>query len=166
VETEQQARPGAAEREGPILVGVGNEFSTDDALGVLVAREIRRRLPTGLRVVEASGEGASLLEIWKGAPGVIIVDAINGPMPGDIHRFDVSATRIPKSLSLFSSHAFGVAEAIEMARELHELPPVAILYGIEGEAFEPGVGLSDSVLRSLLQLLGMIEQDLCKFKRS
>lgn len=144
-----------------VLVGVGNEFGTDDALGVLVAREMRRRCPRQLKIVEASGEGASLMDTWKGADEVIIVDAMSGPEPGEIHRFDASCSKIPKNLSLFSSHAFGVVEAIEMARELHRLPPVAVLYGIEGEAFEPGVGLSDSVLKSLPRLLGMIEEDIC-----
>jgi hydrogenase maturation protease len=125
---------------------------------------MRRRFPSGLTVVEASGEGASLMDAWKGADEVIIVDAMSGPEPGEIHRIDASASHIPKSLSLFSSHAFGVPDAIEMARELHELPPVTILYGIEGEAFDPGVGLSDSVLKSLPKLLAMIEQDLCAAK--
>ncbi len=147
-----------------VLVGVGNEFSTDDAIGVLVAREMRRRFPSGLRVIEASGEGASLMDAWNGADEVIIVDAMAGPEPGEIHRIDASSSRIPKNLTLFSSHAFGVADAIEMARELHQLPPVTILYGIEGEAFDPGVGLSDSVLKSLPKLLAMIEQDLCRGK--
>jgi hydrogenase maturation protease len=147
-----------------VLVGVGNEFGTDDALGVLVAREIRRRVPAGLKVVEASGEGASLIETWKGADEVIIVDAMAGPEPGEIHRIDASSSGVPKGLSLFSSHAFGVADAIEMARHLHQLPPVTILYGIEGEAFDPGVGLSDSVLKSMPRLLAMIEQDLCRIK--
>jgi hydrogenase maturation protease len=143
-----------------MLVGVGNEFGTDDALGVLVAREMRRRCPAGLNVVEASGEGASLMEVWKGADEVIIVDAMSGPEPGEIHRIDASSTNVPNNLSLFSSHAFGVTDAIEMARELNELPPVTILYGIEGETFDPGVGLTDSVLRSLPKLLAMIEEDL------
>src|SRR5512140_447778 len=149
-----------------VLVGVGNEFGTDDALGILIAREMRRRCPSGLRIVEASGEGASLMDAWQGADEVIIVDAMAGPEPGEIHRIDASSSRIPKNLSLFSSHAFGVADAVELARELHQLPPVTILYGIEGELFDPGVGLSDSVLKSLPRLLAMIEQDLCGAKAS
>ncbi len=153
-----------AEGRRAVLVGVGNEFGTDDALGVLVAREIRRRFPKGVKVVEANGEGASLMDAWRGADEVIIVDAMAGPEPGEIHRIDASVSSVPKNLSLFSSHSFGVADAIEMARELHQLPTVTIVYGIEGEAFDPGVGLSDSVLKSLPKLLAMIEQDLCQVK--
>ena len=160
VQAQRSGRQAGTEPPFAVLVGVGNEFSTDDALGLLVAREIRRRFPLALKVVEASGEGASLIDAWKGADEVIIVDAMAGPEPGEIHRIDVSAARIPKELSLFSSHAFGVVDAIEMARQLDQLPPVTILYGIEGEAFEPGVGLSDSVVKSLPKLLAMIEQDL------
>ncbi len=144
-----------------VVIGVGNEFGTDDALGLLVAREMRRRCPSGLEIVEASGEGASLMGAWKGADEAIIIDAMSGPEPGEIHRMDASSANLPKGLALFSSHAFGVAEAVEMARELHQLPPVVILYGIEGECFDPGVGLSDSVVKSLPKLLGMIEEDIC-----
>ncbi len=164
MQAHQEGRQVGLKDRCAVLVGVGNEFGTDDAIGVLVAREMRRRFPCGLRVVEASGEGVSLIDAWKGADEVIIVDAMAGPEPGEIHRFDASSSRIPNQLSLFSSHAFGVADAIELARELHQLPPVTILYGIEGEAFDPGVGLSDSVLKSLPRLLAMIEQDLCKLK--
>jgi hydrogenase maturation protease len=164
VQADLKERPAGMDERCTVLVGVGNEYSTDDALGVLVAREMHRRFPSGLRVVEASGEGASLIDSWKGAEHVIVVDAVNGSRPGEIHRIDASVSSIPKGLSLFSSHAFGVAEAIEMARALHQLPPVMILYGIEGEAFEPGIGLTDSVLKSLPQLIAMIEQDLERFK--
>jgi len=48
--------------EGSILlIGVGNEFRTDDGLGILTAREIRRRGYPGVQVMEANVEGTSLL---------------------------------------------------------------------------------------------------------
>ena len=36
----------------PLIVGIGNSFRGDDALGLLVAREIARRHPSGVRVEE------------------------------------------------------------------------------------------------------------------
>jgi hydrogenase maturation protease len=145
---------------GVILIGVGNEYRTDDALGVLVARELRRRSPGGIRILENSGEGASLMNAWEGGREVYLVDAIkSGKPPGTVHRIDVTHRQVPRALIPRSSHAFGVPEAIETARTLGELPSKVILFGIEAETFDQGVGLSDSVLRSVPDLLLLIEAE-------
>lgn len=148
-----------------ILIGIGNEYRGDDALGILVAREIARRGLPGFSVLEQSGEGTNLMDAWKDARCVMIIDAVSSSAtPGDLHRLDASREVIPKRLFHYSSHAFGVAEAIEMARALGELPPVAILYGIEGETFEAGIGLSESVIRQIPGLIAMIFEDLKRFQ--
>ena len=144
-----------------LLIGVGNEYRSDDGLGVCVAREIRRRLHDGIRVVEQSGEGTSLMASWTGATHVLVVDAmVSGESAGTLHRLNAIEERIPKHLFNSSSHTFGVAEAIEMARELNELPRSLVLYGIEAESFEPGIGLSEPVVRSIPDLLHIIEHDI------
>ena len=148
--------------ERPILViGVGNEFRTDDGLGILAAREIRRRTYPGVEVREASGEGTALLESWKGYDHVLIVDAVcSGATRGSVHRIDLVTKSIPRGFFKSSSHSFGVAEAVEMARQLGQLPEVLFLYGIEGCHFETGTGLTDDVVRSIPELIGLIEADL------
>ena len=147
-----------------LLIGVGNEFRNDDALGILVAREIRRRNIPGIRVMERSGEGAALMEAWTGADQVIIVDAIfQGKSPGIIHRLDAVHEEIPRGFFHYSSHAFGVAEAVGVAKALSTLPPRVILYGIEGKEFGEGTGLSDQVLKSIPGLIAMIEEDFHAF---
>lgn len=143
-----------------ILIGVGNEFRGDDALGAAIAREFDSRSIHGLKVMTESGEGASLMEAWSGAYHVIIVDAISsGQTPGTVHRFDASTTKIPRRTFHYSSHAFGVAEAIEMARELQLLPSTLIVYGIEGNDFTMGRGITPSVQSSMAELIKRIEQD-------
>ncbi len=155
-------RGGIDEERGTVmLIGIGNEFRSDDALGLLVARQVKRAWEKRIRVVEHSGEGMSLMEAWGGAGRVILVDALNsGDLPGSIHRLNAGSSRIPRRFFHYSSHAFGVAEAIELARELDRLPPTTLVYGIDGAVFEAGVGLSDPVLRSIPLLLHMIEEDL------
>jgi hydrogenase maturation protease len=144
-----------------VVIGVGNEFRDDDALGICVVRELKRRNPGIAAVLEMSGEGASLMGAWSGAEHVIIVDAVSsGEVPGAIHRLDAASTEIPRRFFHYSSHAFGVAEAIETARRLKTLPPKVILYGIEGKEFGSGIGLSDPVVKSIPELITMIEDDL------
>ncbi len=143
------------------IIGVGNEFRSDDALGLLVARELKRRHPDAVTILEADGEGASLMETWKGRDAVLIIDALSsGGPPGSVRRLDAASIPVPAGLFHYSSHAFGVAEAIEMARRLHQLPRIALLYGIEGASFEAGVGLSDPVVKSIPGLISTIQRDL------
>ncbi len=130
----------------PLIIGIGNEYRSDDAVGLIVARRLKKRLARIITVLEQSGDGAALMEAWRGAETVIIIDAaMSGTAPGTIHRFDANAQPIPKISFRCSTHAFGVAEAIEMARALGALPQCLVVYGIEGKNFAAGVELSAEV---------------------
>lgn len=144
-----------------LLIGVGNEFRNDDGLGVYVARELRRRFRQEVRIIEECGEGTALMSAWSGATHVLIVDAIStNELAGTLHRFDAVHNTIPKRMFASSSHQFGVAEAVELARELNELPETLTLYGIEAESFEAGIGLSESVVRRIPDLIHLVEHDI------
>jgi hydrogenase maturation protease len=146
---------------GVLLIGVGNEFRNDDALGLLIAREFKRRCPEGLAVLENDGDGTSIVCALQEAREAVVVDAVrSGAVPGTIHRVDMASEDVPTTLELGTSHGFGVAEAVETARKLQCLPRHVILCGIEGATFELGRGLSDPVLRSVPRLIGMIEAEL------
>ncbi|MFN0123186.1 MAG: hydrogenase maturation protease [Blastocatellia bacterium] len=132
-----------------VIIGVGNEYRCDDAAGVTVARRLKEINLPGVSVIEASGEGAALMEAWKEAEAVILIDAVqSGAEAGTIHRLDAHAQTIPAAFFHYSTHAFSVAEAIELARTLRQLPPRLILYGIEGENFAAGTELSAKIQRA------------------
>jgi hydrogenase maturation protease len=128
-----------------LIIGVGNLFRCDDAVGIHIARNLDSRKTEHMSVKEQSGEGTSLMEAWKDYSRVLIVDAVSsGSLSGSIHRLDASKT-IPSKFFSCSTHNFGVAEAIELARTLNQLPEHLRLYGIEGKNFEPGELLSPEV---------------------
>jgi hydrogenase maturation protease len=135
------------------VIGIGNPFRSDDGAGIVVARALREGIPDGVSVIEQRGEGAALLEAWNGAGAVVLVDAVqSGAAPGTIHRLDACAQQIPTRFFHYSSHAFSVAEAVELARALNRLPPRLIVYGIEGRNFGAGEGLSAEVTQALATL--------------
>jgi hydrogenase maturation protease len=147
--------------ESVLLIGVGNEFRSDDGVGILAAREIRRRAIPGVTVLEENGEGTALMRAWEKYDSVIIVDAFSSGAPsGEIHRMDAATDVVPAHYIHASSHAFGVVQAVEMARILHSLPHVLLVYGVEGKQFDVGPGLTDPVLRSMPDLLTSIEMEL------
>src|SRR5690242_9288233 len=131
--------------QSAIVIGVGNEYRRDDGVGLVVARRIRAVAP-GVRVREESGEGAALIEAWQGAEIAVLCDAVHaGAAPGTIHRLDARQQPIPSGFFRYSTHAFSVAEAVELARALGALPAQMVIYGIEGADYASGVGLSPAV---------------------
>ena len=139
------------------VLGIGNTHRSDDGVGIAIARRLQQQGLAGLRILEESGEGAALLEAWKDATSVILVDAVHsGAPPGTIHRLDAHMDHVPSQLFRCSTHAFGVAEAMELARALDQLPPHLIVYGIEGEKFSAGIGLSPAVEQAVGTVIAQV----------
>ena len=59
-----------------LVLGLGNEFVADDAVGLLVARAVREQVADAADVVESSASGMALIEIFDGYDRAIVVDSI------------------------------------------------------------------------------------------
>jgi hydrogenase maturation protease len=150
----------SARKSNILVIGVGNAYRSDDAVGLIVARGLKKGTLDHIKVLEESGEGATLMESWKDAGTVILIDAVHsGATPGTIHRLDSNAQAISTTFFHYSTHAFGVAEAIELARTLDQLPPRLIVYGVEGESFEAGVELSSEVEKAAQEVVKLVIQE-------
>lgn len=148
---------GAPSSPRVLVVGVGNAYRSDDAVGLIAARQIAARQLPNVQAVEARGEGAALIEAWRDAEVVIEIDAVrSGVKPGTIFRFDARAESLPAHFFHYSTHAFSVAEAVELARVLNQLPPRVVVYGIEGKLFDAGVGLSMEVERAAQSVVSRV----------
>ncbi len=137
----------------PLVIGVGNLFRKDDAAGILAVRRLREKLGDCYPVMEHTGEGVTLMEAWKKFDRVYLVDAVSsGSAPGSIHRVDAVTTELPVAWFSCSTHNFGIAEAVELARTLDQLPPKLVVFGIEGGDFSPGEGLTEEVEQAVAQV--------------
>lgn len=141
-----------------VVIGVGNALRADDAAGLEVVR--RLRAGPGVDVLEQSGEATALLDALRGRAAALIVDAAAGTDPGRLHRLDAAAGPLPQGMFGVSTHGFGVAEGIELARALGALPPVCVVYAVEGERFETGAPISEAVARTLPLAAESITKDI------
>jgi hydrogenase maturation protease len=138
---------GGGSRLSALVLGIGNDWRSDDAAGLEVARGLRA---AGMRALERGGEPTGLIDVWEGEEHVILVDAVSsGAAPGTIHRFDADAGPLPARLFSASTHHLGVAEAVELGRSLGRLPDKLEVIGIEGSRFGAGRGLSPKVRRAV-----------------
>jgi hydrogenase maturation protease len=144
-----------------LIIGVGNEYRRDDGAGAEVARRIDKLNLPQVQVLLHSGEGASLLEHFCEADLIIIIDASQSESSsGTVHFFDAGNSPIPSAFFNYSTHAFSVAEAVELARALNKLPTRLLIYGIEGVDFSAGIGLTDAVQASVERVVERITNDL------
>jgi hydrogenase maturation protease len=137
-----------------LIMGIGNEYRRDDGIGLEIARKIRERHLSRVTVLEESGDGAALMEAWQGYETVILADAISsGAKPGTIVEIDVTKKKVPAKFFHYSTHAFSVAEAIELSRAMKTLPPRLVVFGVEGARFSAGVTISQGVQESVRQVV-------------
>jgi hydrogenase maturation protease len=90
-----------------------------------------------------------------------VIDAVRSGAPaGTIHRLDVGSEPAPAAPRLGSTHAVGLAEAVELGRALGRLPARLELYGIEGARFDAGAELTPAVERAVEALCGELRERL------
>jgi hydrogenase maturation protease len=144
-----------------VVIGVGNAYRGDDAVGLAVAERLRARVREGVEVVECEQEPTRLLDAWQDADVALVVDAAaSGAAPGTVHRFDASDAPLPTQVFRSSTHAFGVGDAVELARTLGRLPRRIVVYGIEGASFAAGAPLSAAVESAVGSVVQALERDL------
>ena len=141
------------------IIGVGSPFG-DDRLGWVAAEQLKT-LPIYLSEKDKidisilDRPGAALISHWEDADAVILIDAIrSGAAPGTLHI--LAADDIDENTQLSSSHGFGVASTIALARTLDELPEHLYLYGIEIDPMNLGEDVGLCAREAIHLLVGQI----------
>ena len=148
-----------------LIIGIGNRFRGDDAAGPCVIDRLNSDPIRGAVVLESSGEIAELIEKWDKADLVFVADAVSSGSPaGTIHRFEVNREPLPVSAFQTSTHAFSLAEAVELARTLGRLPQRLVVYGIEGNDFGHGCDLSGPVTMAIETVASRIRAEIVRYE--
>lgn len=140
-----------------LIIGCGNRQRGDDGAGILVAERLRK---LGIDAETRSGEAADLIAAWNGADDVILVDAVVSGAPlGTVQTWD--ARQFTASVSPpASTHGLGVAEAIQLARVLNQLPARLRVYAIEARRCDPGSEISPQVQGAVEEVVQRIISEL------
>jgi hydrogenase maturation protease len=116
-----------------LVLGLGNDLLTDDAVGILAARDLKRELDgtPGVTVLESPLHGVALLDLFVGHDKAIVLDAIQSgrASPGTITELrpsDLGGVKAP------SPHFAGLPELLVLARELDlEFPEAIVIFAVE-----------------------------------
>lgn len=138
------------------LIVLGNPAAGDDAAALGAAEFVRE--PAEL--VEAGRPGARLLDLLSEAVPTVLADVTHGL--GEAGRItslkhDELLRRIDARAQV-SSHGFGPAEALRLARALGRGLPPMMFVGVEGQCFDPGFSLTPAVDRALPAFAAAIDE--------
>lgn len=132
-------------------------------MGIAISQAIQGKNILDVEVRWGKRDGPALMDLWKDFDSVIAIDAVSsssGAQAGRLYRFEAHGEPIPTAFSHCSTHAFGLPEAIELARSLNQLPARFIVYGIEGKEFMEKVGLSQEVTQAAAEVEQRVLRDI------
>ncbi len=116
------------------ILGVGSPFG-EDRVGWVVIDKIEQQLSQTKKanpdvvIEKCDRPGLSLIEKIKTVDHLIMIDAVKSQHEhGKIHELSLADL---STQTLFSTHGFGVANALALADALNLLPQKTIIYGIE-----------------------------------
>jgi hydrogenase maturation protease len=119
----------------PILIACcGNPSAGDDALGHLVAQELRQAPPPKAEILDLAMRPAALLDRLEGRRVLILVDAaqVPGMESGRVIECDWADPNHPLLASdgALSTHGFSLADQLELAAQLGILPPAVRIVAV------------------------------------
>lgn len=171
-----------------LFVGVGSLYG-DDRIGWHVAAAIAgrvqgvqselpstatsqvkpRALPHSRIVVRKAGSPADVLDWLPGVNRLVICDACRSGGPaGHAYRWTWPDPAIEQA-HCSGTHDLDLANVLELAQNLHCLPPTVVVWGIEAENLNPqdllpSGGLSTGVAEQIDQIAETIWRDLCSWQ--
>ncbi len=148
-----------------LILGVGNPLRRDDGIGPEVIRLLTEdrtkkngtyKLSSDIDLLDGGTDGLGLIEYLKDYKKVVIVDAVEMKLkPGTIKVFTPEEAVIKINSDALSTHGFGIAELIKLAKGL-DINPELIIVGVQPEDVSYGEELSffvSSVLSNIIKLI-------------
>lgn len=147
---------------GTLVLGIGNIFLSDEAVGVRVIEALQQRfnLPDDLDVIDGGTCGFELMPDMANRDHLIVVDAVlSSEPPGSVLVLKDEEVPVVFTRKI-SPHQLGLADVLSALKMTDEFPPKITLIGIVPESMEFTMELTEKVknskekaLETLVQLL-------------
>jgi hydrogenase maturation protease len=126
-----------------LVIGIGSPFEGDrigwDVIDLMSSDiDLMNALGEGAELLKLDRPGSGLIERINGAARVILIDALQLSVEGDL--LSLKAEELVGNNCLVSSHGFGVAEALGLASAMQVMPEQLEIFGLS-PGVEAGVAL-------------------------
>jgi len=147
---------------GILVLGLGNPLRCDDGLGGRVIEMLAEsKLPAQVVLIDGGTPGWGVATFLQGWSRVIVIDAADmGFLPGKWDRFQLDGVSLDVGSGHISLHEPGLSEGLALGQALGTLPQDIVLYCVQPERTEEGIGLTPVVEAVLSELVENILIDL------
>lgn len=145
---------------GTLVLGIGNIFLSDEAVGVRVIEALQQRfnLPDNLDVIDGGTCGFELMPDMANRDHLIVVDAVLASQPAG-SMLILKDEEVPAVFTRkISPHQLGLADVLSALKMTDEFPPKITLIGIVPKSMDFKIELSNTVERSKEQALETLVQ--------
>ncbi|WP_258177178.1 hydrogenase maturation protease [Streptomyces solincola] len=127
-----------------VVLGAGNPLRGDDGAGPAAVRDLRGEVLAATVLAVCDGDPARMLELWRGADALVVVEAVllRPARPGHLHTFS-AAEAMCGAAGAACTYALGLGACLASAEALGKLPPDVVVNAVEVE----GAGLGRSSAR-------------------
>ena len=147
------------------VVGCGNLYAGDDAVGPLVIQQLAAmKLPADVECRDVGTSGIDAALAFQGAADVIIVDACrSGRAPGSIVEIGQEELAVWAKTASPNFHTLRWDQAVAVGRRLwNAMPQRLTVFLIEGATFELGKPVTPAVSRAVVELAEGIAERLAR----
>lgn len=140
-----------------LIAGIGNSYRGDDGAGWAVIDGLTGAVDPSIKLAKLRGDAAELIDLFSQYGNVYLVDACSmSREPGSWQCLDLHKDPLAKENPQTSTHGFGVAQAIALAKNLGMLPEKLVLYAIAGNRYNVSEGLSPPVVKGVKEVIQAI----------
>ncbi len=142
------------------IIAVGNPLRGDDGVGPAVLERLREtRLPENVELIDSGSDPLDVVRHIMDAERAIVIDAAGmNREPGHIELLKPEDLRLVVNGGLCSTHGYGLAEGLELARAVGFRTDVLII-GIQPENVSPRDGLSASVASRIPDVINLVLEE-------
>lgn len=142
-----------------VILGLGNRLQGDEALGGMVAEDLRSRPamlaglpdPSVVRVVDGGTVGLALIPHLVGLDGLVVVDLIDADAPPGTF-LDLDGYDVLRHDPVMGVHDLGAEELLGALLFMDELPRRVRVMGMQPESISLGVELTPTLAGGLAAL--------------
>lgn len=149
-----------------LLLGIGNIFLGDEAIGVRIIEAIEKRfdIPPGLDIIDGGTSGMEMLQDMANRDHLIVVDAVTSKKhaPGSVLLFRDQEVPVMFTTKI-SPHQLGLSDVLSALTMTDEFPKKLTLIGIVPENLEFNTPFSDTIVnvfeKVIDHVLELLEED-------
>ncbi len=145
-----------------VVIGLGNRFRRDDAVGITAAAALDELALPGVEVATGIVDPLTLLDVWSDARLAIIIDAATAT-PSTAGRVRCcSVDDLAIVAERLSSHSIDIGRTHELGQALGRVPDALQIYAVDIGDTGHGIGLTPQVERAVPRVVALAAAEIIR----